>query len=299
MYIELDNNHISLVAYNAFVGIENVFLNLNFTSNNLTSLPQALLTLKNLFGLYLGLNPLLNLDSSTMQHIGPGITELELSMAFISTWPIELKMFSQMGWLVFYDLKRNILPTNSFAGFEHTLYYLAVIGGDLASIPCSFTMNSVQITISFQHLTNINSPQVLETCLSNYTAKFNKLTLINGSLREFPDLLSYMPNLVELDLSYNQIAFVNDSFIPLSHKIEVISLNNNLLAVFPNGLLKLTSLRELNLENNKIATLPAVLQIRPANSHYLRVCVSGNPAENSPEIQQQTIHIVGCISYTT
>ena len=58
LYLDLTKNSISKIENNAFIGLENMYIDMDLTENKLTDIPLALMLLKQLRGLDLFLNPI-------------------------------------------------------------------------------------------------------------------------------------------------------------------------------------------------------------------------------------------------
>ena len=80
------------------------------------------------------------------------------------------------------------------------------------------------------------------------------LKLRRKSLTQFPQELSYFPNLKVLDLSKNKITTIPDSLAFLSNLIK-LNLSKNQIEFIPETINELTDLEELDLWDNFIEVL--------------------------------------------
>ena len=85
------------------------------------------------------------------------------------------------------------------------------------------------------------------------------LKLRRKSLTQFPQELSYFPNLKVLDLSKNKITTIPDSLAFLSNLIK-LNLSKNQIEFIPETINELTDLEELDLWDNFIEVLPRSLE---------------------------------------
>lgn len=101
----------------------------------------------------------------------------------------------------------------------------------------------------------------LSEALSNQPSKvFESVETIlatNVSLLTVPDVLVHYRNLINLDLSYNQLTFLPDVIVECRNLANII-LKNNLLddTGFPKSLSGLRQLKELNLSGNLLTRIP-------------------------------------------
>ena len=81
------------------------------------------------------------------------------------------------------------------------------------------------------------------------------LGLNQNQLSSFPEILTHLTELEELELAGNLLEALPFSFSQFS-QLRKLDLSNNRLSVFPEVLLRLDSLEELNLSNNQLQKLP-------------------------------------------
>ncbi|CAG9762084.1 unnamed protein product [Ceutorhynchus assimilis] len=112
--------------------------------------------------------------------------------------------------------------------------------------------------------------------------KLKILDLSNNSIEFLPEELNKLPNLKELNMSYNllgkgtlkQWQWLGGC---LSKSLSTLDLSNNTLTFLPDQLVKLHNLTKLNLNNNRLKLLPAGignlrnLKILSANSNLLTI----------------------------
>jgi len=103
--------------------------------------------------------------------------------------------------------------------------------------------------------------QELDEALANQPSKvFSSVETIlatNVSLLTVPDVLIHYTNLMNLDLSYNQLTFIPDAIVECRNLVNIV-LKNNLLedSGFPKDLSGLTQLKELNVSGNSLTRIP-------------------------------------------
>ena len=91
--------------------------------------------------------------------------------------------------------------------------------------------------------------------LVNNAAISKKLKLSNLGLDKIPSTVWNLNDLVELDLSANQLKRIGKELATMKN-LKLLALNHNSLSKLPNALWKLSSLRKLYLNNNNLKAIP-------------------------------------------
>jgi Leucine-rich repeat (LRR) protein len=139
----------------------------------------------------------------------------------------------------------------------------------------------------FPHLLDLSyfdivdcEPSLLISIESNKSNDIKDILLNNNLLNSISPMITFFQNLETLDVSSNQLKYLNDDLCKLPrlrnlilkdnliedtsiskdlvklNKLEVVNLSGNLLTQFPYQLLEIISLREIYLGSNKIGVLP-------------------------------------------
>lgn len=147
-------------------------------------------------------------------------------------------------------------------------------------------MNIQRVDISYNNITLIPFEKIEYPKCKSLNIKGNKL-------ERFPTLISTVTTLEKLDLSENKITEIDDdAFAELVNLIE-LDLSFNDLTYLPSSLGKLTKLKRLNLSGNKIGSLPKEFE-NLVSLEFLDL--DGNPMERVPvEISAQGVS--GIINY--
>ena len=149
---------------------------------------------------------------------------------------------------------------------------------------------------NFMNLMNIEKVDIgynLITSIPFSKIEYPKCKVLNiqgNRLENFPAVISFVKTLEKLDLSENKIAKIeDDAFVALENLIE-LDLSYNELTYLPSSLGKLTKLKKLNLSGNKIVSLPKEFE----NLISLEsLDLDGNPIERVPvEIALQGVSAV-------
>jgi len=82
------------------------------------------------------------------------------------------------------------------------------------------------------------------------------LTLTSNKLRQIPDEIKTLENLRHLNLSYNQIKFLNEDLFLKLNQLETLNLSHNLLENLPTFSTENKKLAILNLSHNQLENLP-------------------------------------------
>lgn len=110
-------------------------------------------------------------------------------------------------------------------------------------------LNIEKVDISYNQVTSLSSERIEYPKCKNLNIKGNRL-------QKFPTTISDVKTLEKLDLSENRISSIeDDAFDGLENLIE-LDLSFNELTYLPTSLGKLTKLKKLNLSGNKIGSLP-------------------------------------------
>ena len=261
IYIDLSENSISKIENNAFIGLENMYLEIDIIENKLTEIPLALLVLNQLRHIDLSFNPIKVLDTVVLRHMAPTLKYFYIDIGNLS-WPTELSSFTELQGVGFNDVHQSKLPLRLFHGSENKLINIMIVGSDLTMLPCSLTDHRVLAELTLHQSPNLSAKNMVEICRPNYTMSSTliRLHIVNGTLTEFPNILKYTPMLTLLNLYGNQIQDVNEDFIPLNNKLTQLMLSYNRLKTVPNSFLRFQFLAFLILDNNNIATVAPSLE---------------------------------------
>ncbi len=161
--------------------------------------------------------------------------------------------FFQFNRLEHLSLRNNTLkelPTIVFT--LQNVKYLNLADNQIPEITGHYfknLMNIEKVDISYNQLTSIPSDRL------EYS-KCRSLSIRGNKLQKFPNAISDVHTLEKLNLSENKISSIDDdAFDGLENLIE-LDLSFNELTYLPTSLGKLKKLKRLNLSGNKISALP-------------------------------------------
>ena len=254
----LENNSISYVSDNAFIGVENVLLRLDLSSNLLETFPAAVGTLDKIDWIDVSNNKIdqESFDEDTMRKIGDTLTRLEFGSPEVESWPETLRHLQTLEFLNVTGGSYYTLPPNAFHGFEGTLTTLSIQHTNLIALPLALASLRYLDTLYFDHNHAIGDAGILIPSFGGVPLLENLkfISLVDDNLRTFPSIMQFLRNVVTLVLDSNRLAFVSDSSVQVAvgTKISNISLANCSLSRVPGALSKLTNLTSLNLAQNNI-----------------------------------------------
>ncbi|MBC5833654.1 GTP-binding protein [Flavobacterium sp. F372] len=179
-----------------------------------------------------------------------GIKYLDLfgnSIHEIPDWFFQFKKLEHL------SLKNNSLKTLPIIIFTiENLKYLNLADNQINEINSHYFRNLMSIEkvdISYNQITSISAERITYPKCESLSIKGNKL-------QKFPTAVSDSHTLEKLDLSENKISLIeDDAFDQLENLIE-LDLSFNELTYLPTSIGKLKKLKRLNLSGNKISSLP-------------------------------------------
>ena len=255
MVIELEQD--------AFTGL-NDLRKLNFTHNNLWSLPKAT---------FCGLNSLvvLNLSANFLQDVselGFGAAQVRgcripletLDLSHNSLTKLSSDAFGQLPKLRTLRLegnKLNVLEDRAFGGLA-SLQTLSLADNELVALPPELFATAVSSKLQELYLQN-NSLRVLAPGIFS---NLNQLLVLNISRNQIsdewltPSTFSSLRRLVALDLSHNRLTKLDQNALSGMYSLQILNLRSNLLhTIAPNTFVKQHNLHILLLSHNKLDSL--------------------------------------------
>jgi Leucine-rich repeat (LRR) protein len=156
-------------------------------------------------------------------------------------------------------------PNNRLDSFEYQNKFQEYVPNNdnhqIAYSPEQLNKNNNQLGNSLGNSNEIKNTEEeyeydtdLKDLISNASIS-KKLKLSNLGLDKIPSSVWNLTDLVELDLSANQLKRIGKELAMLKC-IKLLALNHNTLSKLPNALWKLTSLRKLYLNNNNLKAIP-------------------------------------------
>lgn len=215
------------------------------------------------------------------------IKYLDLFGNSIQTIPDWFYQFKELEHL---SLRNNILKTLPTIVFSiENLKLLNLADNQIHEINGNWfecLMNIEKVDISYNQIISIPDKKVIYPKCKNLSLKGNKL-------QKFPTAVSDSYTLEKLDLSENKISFIDDDAFNRLDNIIELDLSFNELTYLPTSIGKLKKLKKLNLSGNKISSLPKEFE----NLTSLEsLDFEGNPIGRVPvEISSQGVS--GIINY--
>jgi Leucine-rich repeat (LRR) protein len=238
---------------------------LDISGNNFKLLPEQLALIPNLEELYLNNEKHLDLNQSF--EIINKITHLKrLHLDSIPNFklPKHLKLNSNIEYLSMRYNNLSLIPPQ-LRKFK-LLKVLDLEGNKLKSINRSFLKNKdiESLVISVDPNFNFKKSFLILSKESNLSS----LSLLNSSLSNFPEDLSYLSN------------------------ISSLSLHNDNLNIFPTGILSMKNLKNLDLSGNNFTNLPSTFlalnkleKLNLSNDNYLNYSETADLVKYLPSIK--------------
>ena len=256
--LHMDNNQISALEKDAFMGYEGSLIELYLSNNKITSIPTALGNLTRLAILDLTNNSLTSFEVHTMNQIGKTLFSFSFGDVSMSQWPSELRFFRVLQTLNVYYMRLTALPQDAFHGFSQTLQTLRIDSTNVGSLlPAICHLTKVK---SFYYDNNDyyhGRESIFEPCPSAL-GSLRTLHMSNDNLKHFPPVFVLFPNITSLYIINNPALFyVDDSLIPANTKLETLYLYENGLTRVPEAVQKIPLLATLDLHSNQIRLIEA------------------------------------------
>jgi internalin A len=210
-------------------------------TNQLTSLPEELRSLKNLRSINLSCNPFGKIPELLLEM--KQLESLNLTSIGLTEIP------EAIGKLP--NLTKLDLSCNQIEDILEVLAKLCEIFGKLSSL--------TQLHLVSNQIAEI--PDVIGK-LSNLTY----LDLFSNQIKQIPEALTQMSSLMQLKLRGNQITHIPDAIAQLSN-IEYLDLGFNQITHIPDAIGQLFKLTILDLGGNQITQIPEAIVQQPNLTH--------------------------------
>ena len=223
-----------------------IVTSLNVRGNQLSELPEWMVTLTNLVYLDLGVNQL----SELPEWIGrlTKLTKLDVGHCYLTILPECLGSLSALASLELGDNRLTSLP-ESIGGLAK-LTSLDLSRNQLTSVPESIRglAKLTSLDLSRNQLTSV--PESIRGL-----AKLTSLDLSRNQLTSVPESIRGLAKLTSLDLSRNQLTSVPESIRGLA-KLTSLDLSRNRLTILPDWFKDLVDLAKFNIGDNWLTSVP-------------------------------------------
>ncbi|XP_018014500.1 protein artichoke isoform X2 [Hyalella azteca] len=253
--LNLYGNLISTLSPASFVGLKNSLSYLNLGLNQLNEVPN--LDFPNVSELILSQNNISSIHHDTFLFL-PELKMLDLSENVISTLPVNV--LSPLSQLTEINLSKNLLTSLKAGQFKESVINVINLSGNQIKEVQSNAFQDLlfihTIDLGNNRIERINDGAFFDTpYLHILRLNDNKL---NTFREEFFRLTIPVPSteLRLLDVSKNEIVFLQNQAFKLLSKLTWINLSSNRISLFPAEVFRgLPDLQHLYLENNEIERL--------------------------------------------
>ncbi|BFZ20816.1 hypothetical protein BsWGS_23855 [Bradybaena similaris] len=272
--IILDENPITTIDDDAFVGSANTLQTLSFMGARFTDIPKALMRLRALkhFGLYN--SNVRNWTDEVMKNIGSKLESLTLENAGVIPSLSWIKYFPNLMELIIEGCFLSSLPDNVLDKLTDRLVTLSFANNSLTEVPKDFSRLKFieKLDLGYNKISNItwlprskltslvlNNNRIydvvlLSSILQSSANSLETLTLQVNQLESIPDF-TFLKNLLKLDLTHNTISDPYSGSMPVD--MFALDLGYNLLPYIPRAMSNLTRLNDLTLISNLVREITA------------------------------------------
>ena len=266
--LKIANNNLDSLPY-SFGYLHNLE-ELDILNNNLTSLPENFEELTNLNYLNLFNNNLnnflqnlsefdkldiLNLENNSLDSISNQICDVIDSLSFFSInnnniCPPYPDCLSEIE-IGIQNLESCELCDSSFVWVSNVPEFVY-----LDQTTNCFNIEDLSILEEITLFNNLNYQEPFYNYPQTwYNGRLTELNLSNFFIIGIPEIIQNLDELKVLDLSDNEIFFLNNAIVEI-HKLEVLNLINNPLMALPNAIGNLTTLKNISINSSNLDSLP-------------------------------------------
>ena len=218
-------------------------------NNDFISIPSAIGKLKHLETLSL-------LDNSHQQvlvSIRHTLTQLQLSLQSLATWPDAIQYLTKLQRLAIKSFSHNI-PVDAFRAFRTSLIHLDLDDVNFTTVPSAVCGLHNLEHLHIATIGQLNGKSLIN-CNQALTSLSDLILYNNLMMTTFPYVFSVFPNLDRIRISGSGISFINDYLVPNDTKISRFVLATSNLTTVPGAVNKFPLLQEGNLQQNMIRSI--------------------------------------------
>ncbi len=270
--LELDLDQNDLVYLPVEIGLLKRLKNLDLHQNKLTSLPKEIGLLDSLTDLKIFNNQLenlpaeighlifltsLNLDFNRLTEIPTTIGNLQNITLLTATnnklvsMPAEIQKCTKLKSINLSNNEITYIPSGTGNLPELELLYLN--NNHIDSFPDNFGSDNKIYHFRLDHNWLTRIPEDLKL------SKLRIFTISHNQLEQFPENVSGLDTLLELNISHNKITGIKPSFGSLKN-LTSLNASNNSIALLPEEISSLTKLDHLDIKYNLLEKLPSSLE---------------------------------------
>lgn len=227
----MDNCEINVINPKSFEGLDNTLQILDLSFNNISTFPQSALKILNkLKSLNIAENRIKHFPNDAFQNIKKNLQHLDVSGKYMEEISfITLSSMDKMRKLSLNRIPGNILNKDTFKIFSHTFEQLNLKRNGISSIENNAFHNLPglrSLDLSFNSISYIHPMAFKDISYSleklYLHQAFSLSKLVSEPFKELSELL-------ELDLSANNIVFIPTDTFAYLKKLKFLNLNHNFL----------------------------------------------------------------------
>ncbi|KAL5528616.1 CYR1_1 [Sanghuangporus sanghuang] len=183
----------------------------------------------------------------------------------------------EIGFLIKFIYKSNFLGDQQEEPIvDNNFELIDLTGRSLKTIPILLHANAPKIVFL-----NLSRNPMLEIPLDfiQSCTTLRELRLSNMAMKKVPQSVRHSASLINLDISCNRIADLDDSGLDRIPSLGTLKAQNNRIDKLPQWFPKLRSLKFLNISNNKFQAVPSVI---PEMSNLVDLDISFNMISSLP-----------------
>ncbi|XP_061187178.1 leucine-rich repeat protein SHOC-2-like [Saccostrea echinata] len=252
-FLSLENNAISTVGENAFLGSENTLNYFHLEYNKLRELPSAIAKLKQLTAISIQGNPIPDFPENVLRNLSSSLQLLSFGSESMTRWPMNMHLLPNLFSIDLYDVQFPELPDDAFALYKNNLIFLSFYNTGLTKLPSSLNDCRMISTMTFQGNKKLSANAITESITEGFPF-LTSITFENNGLTTLPSIFSKSDKIRQIYVNNEPIEYLRGDIFPpdFSKYLYYLPFNGTRLTRIPPVLSNLDFLQALSITNSQI-----------------------------------------------